>query len=424
MKLWIQSIQSIYKSNRRFFSIISYLFLTSALFVSFFYSLSKTDSVTLVPSCNFDECLENEETANVGTFVTDNSDTNNDEIINYFENLFSARNNSFLTGNVENLYTFYDTNNTYSQYSLLHEFKRIAYLRDWASSRNIAFTNISSSPSIREINIKDNNYSLVLDEEYKFTYTYKDAPSISNDFGVSLLHTVDLKKIGNSFVIQKDYYVDCFQEGLDDYNFTLDETDLPISKYKTYNVSIDRSDLLFEENEKYDRTSAVNYANKYCGISWVDNSHSKYNHDYYSYTAACGNCTNFISQCLSDYEEGGKLKQDKSWLYKNNNPDSPQATPTWVSADDFSDYLLTHNRGTLVAQGNFEELISKSTNLQEGDLITYNINGIIEHTAIITGFDSNGYPLVNANSVDKYKVPFDLGWSNYDITFDFISVTE
>lgn len=58
----------------------------------------------------------------------------------------------------------------------------------------------------------------------------------------------------------------------------------------------------------------------------------------------------------------------------------------------------------------------------QGDLITYNIYDSIEHSAIITDFDSKGYPLVNSNSIDKYKVPFDLGWTNKNTSFNIISI--
>ena len=424
MRLWFKDLIEFFKSKKKFFSTFLNIFLILVLFISFFYSLSRTNNLILVPSCQFEENIQYEATTNVGTFITDGEEPNEDEIIKFFNELFTTRNKAFLTGNVADLYKFYDTSHTYSKYSLLHEFKRIAYLRDWANERNISFSNISSTPKIRDIKINNSTYSIVLREEYKFDYFYKDTPDINNEFGVSLLHNVDLKKMGNSFIVQKDYYLDCFQEGLKDYKFDLTEKQIPLTKFKAYNVNFNRNNLEFNTNKFYDRKAAVNYANKYCGISWANDNNSRYNNNYYVYTASCGNCTNFISQCLSDKNEGGKLKQDKIWLYETKHSKPPTASETWINSDKLINYLLSTKRSTLINSGNFENLMSNFNNLQHGDLISYNINNSIEHTAIVTDFDNKGYPLVNSNSIDKYKFPFDLGWSNDDITFNLLSIIE
>lgn len=424
MRLWLQDLIKFFKNNKNFFSMFLNIFLIATLFISFLYSLSRTNKLILVPSCQFEENIEYEATANVGTFITDGEEPTEDEIITFFNELFSTRNKAFLTGNVEELYKFYDKSHTYSQYSLLHEFKRIAYLRDWANERAITFSTIESTPKIKDLKINNSTYSIVLSEEYKFKYFYKDTPDIINDFGVVLLHTVDLKRVGNSFIVQKDYYLDCFQEGLKDYKFDLTEKEIPLTKFKTYNINFNRDSLNFDSNKIYDRKAAVNYANKYCGISWANDKSKGYNSNYYVYTASCGNCTNFISQCLADKTEGGKLKQDKTWLYKPKSSKPPTVSETWVNSSKLINYLLNNNRCNLINTGNFEILMDSFPKIQPGDLISYNINNSVEHSAIITGFDNKGYPLVNANSIDKYQIPFDLGWSNDDITFSLLSITE
>ncbi|MBU3128796.1 amidase domain-containing protein [Clostridium tagluense] len=41
---------------------------------------------------------------------------------------------------------------------------------------------------------------------------------------------------------------------------------------------------------------------------------------------------------------------------------------------------------------------------------------------MVTGFDSHGYPLVNTNTIDRYHVPWDLGWGDKNINFYLIHV--
>ena len=38
-----------------------------------------------------------------------------------------------------------------------------------------------------------------------------------------------------------------------------------------------------------------------------------------------------------------------------------------------------------------------------------------DHKAVISGFDSNGYPLINCNSLNAVNMPFDFGWNEKNI---------
>ncbi|GAB6167972.1 amidase domain-containing protein [Clostridium carnis] len=403
-----------------------YFLLPSILFINLFNSISKTKNIQMVPSYLAEDNLEFEETSNVGSFLTDVSENTSDSILPFINDLFSTRNSSFSTGNVENLYKYYDITQLYGKYSLSHEFKRISYLRDWASERDVSFSKIESYPHIISLKNKDNIYKLTLREEYKFSYFYNDLPNINNDFGFSIFHTIDLEKLGNSYAIIKDYYLDCFQEGLNDYKFTLKEKELPITKFKTYDINYKFKNNSLENSTDYDRKSAVEYANKYCGISFANSTDSRYNPNYYTCISSCGNCTNFVSQCLSDNIAGGKLPQDNLWNYNYNESKGVVASDAWVSSSKLVNYLLDSKKGSIVLSGSLENILkalnSEELNIMQGDLITYNIYDSIEHSAIITDFDSKGYPLVNSNSIDKYKVPFDLGWTNKNTSFNIISI--
>lgn len=404
---------------------LSCCLLTTFLVGNFIYFISNTSKSSFVPSVFFSEGYENEPIAHVGTFITDSNEDLELSIISFLNNLYTTRNNSFLSGNVEELYKFYDTAQNFSSYSLKHEFKRIAYLRDWANERNISLTNIESTPKIKDLEIKDNTYKLTLTEEYKFDYVYNSAIEKINTFGVSLIHNLELKSFGDTFVVGKDYYQDCFESGLNDYNFNLTEKTIPITKLKTYNLSF-YNDIKVENTENYNRKAAIEYANKYSGISFANNLDYKYNSVYHIYTAGSGNSTNFISQCLGDTVEGGGMTQGKEWSYKYNESKGVMASTTWVNSEKLLNYLLSSNKANISFSGSFDKIlkdISESNiKITPGDLIIYKKGNYIEHSAIITDFDNLGYPLVNSNSIDKYKVPFDLGWSNENSEFYIVKI--
>lgn len=413
------------KNKKKIFKASSYLLFSIFLITNFVFFISKTSNSSFVPSVFFSEVYEGEPIAHAGTFITDSDENLETSIISFLNELYTTRNKSFTTGNVEELYKFYYTAQTFSSYSLKHEFKRIAFLRDWASERNVSFKNIESTPKITSIKEKDNTYDLTLSEEYKFDYIYNDAPEKINSFGVSLIHTLELKRFGNSFIVTKDYYQDCFEGGLDKYDFNLTEKNIPLTKFKAYNLNF-KVNPTPPNSSTYNRESAVDYADKYSGISFATNLDNKYNSNYYTYVAGSGNCTNFISQCLSDSLEGGGMPQDKDWSYKFNESKGVMASETWVNSEKLLDYLLSSNKAYIAFSGSFNEILdsmSKSSDeIKLGDLVIYKKGGYVEHSAIITGFDNSGYPLVNSNSIDKFKFPFDLGWNNDNSEFYIVSL--
>lgn len=411
--------------KKKIFKASSYVLLSILLISNFVFFISKTSNSSFVPSVFFSELYEGEPIANVGTFITDVDENLEASILSFLNDLYSTRNDSFTTGNVEELYKFYDTSQTFSSYSLKHEFKRIAYLRDWANERNVSFKNIESTPKIASLKEKDNTYSLTLSEEYKFDYIYNNAPEKVNNFGVSLIHTLELKNFGNSFIVTKDYYQDCFESGLGEYDFNLTEKNIPLTKSKLYNLNF-KINATPENSSTYNREAAVNYADKYSGISFATNLDTKYNSNYYTYIAGSGNGTNFISQCLSDIFEGGGIPQDKTWSYKFNESKGVMASEAWVNSGKFLNYLLSSDKAFIAFTGSFDEILdsmSKTSNeIKLGDLVIYKQGEYVEHSAIITGFDNSGYPLVNSNSIDKFKVPFDLGWNDADSKFYIVSI--
>ncbi|MGG7057746.1 hypothetical protein ACQPUY_14555 [Clostridium nigeriense] len=229
---------------KRLMPLLSRFFIYIFLVSNFIYFISTTKN-TNSPSSEFftkhyKSIYSNDITANVGTFITDRNENIEESIANFFQDVFTIRNEAFLNGNVEKLYKFYDTSQTFSAYSLKYEFKRIAFLRDWANVKNITFKNIQSTSNIKDLKVSNETYNLTLGEVYKLNYFYNTDPEKINTFEIELIHTIELKDTGDTFIINKDYYEDYFKNCLNDYDFDLTEKNIPLSKgnIKTFNFNL------------------------------------------------------------------------------------------------------------------------------------------------------------------------------------------
>ena len=213
--------------NKKLLKLLSGFFVYIFLITNFIYFLSTTKKFNSSPT-EFTSTNDNDDiTSNVGTFITDSKKNVESSIVNFMQNVFDIRNSAFLNGNVEKLYKFYETSDNFGEYSLKHEFKRIAFLRNLAKKRKLTLKNIESTPTIKDIKIKNGLYNLTLSEKYIFTYFINDNPNKVNTFTIDLIHTLELKDSGNSFIILKDYYEDYFKNGLDEYEFNLTEKIIP-----------------------------------------------------------------------------------------------------------------------------------------------------------------------------------------------------
>ncbi|MBZ9686699.1 amidase domain-containing protein [Clostridium estertheticum] len=377
-----------------------------------------------------DNCFTNKDMS-ISTIASVNSDKA--EITKVLENIYEDRCSMFITRDITNLPNYYDTSQKLGKASLDHEVKRLTYFNDWSNQRGMNFIKVESTPKIKKITNTKKGLRLLVDEYYKFEYAYKNdiTPTI-NVFGVGLSHSIELIITGYKWIIYSDSYLDCFEDALKSYsgeikNFKLKADKDPI--YKLENCPKIPSELKVVNNGGYDKINAVKYADKYCGVPWASGNSTKYNKRYTNYNGIGGNCTNYVSQSIGD-KEGGGLPFDGIWYctYKKN--DGADESPAWINADAFKKYLIYSGKGKIVGKGSFKELISRIPGypcgavqkLDIGDLICYAKGNVIDHFAIVTGFDSHGYPLVNTHTIDRYRVPWDLGWGDKNINFYLIRV--
>ncbi|WP_123053202.1 amidase domain-containing protein [Clostridium sp. JN-1] len=355
-----------------------------------------------------------------------NKHISDSDISSELQKIYDIRSNALKTGDYSTLSDCYDTSKPSGKYALDHEIKRVKYLKDWSSQKNIEFQNIKSNINIKKVRRSGNALRLSLIESYKFDYNYKgDQANSINPFGVGIRHTVSLINKNQKWLILSDWYTDCFEDSLQLYANNADNkyaSSQNIFDMTSNFISKINSTLVKSSRNHYNRENAVAYADKYCGAAWGSSNDFKYNKKYQDYNGAGGDCTNFISQVLGD-KQGGSLKINDTW-----HPSSR----AWSNADGLKSYLLYSGRGRIIKVGTYNQLTNSHrmsdeilNSLQVGDLIAYEKGrGNIDHFAIITGFDTHNYPLVNSHTTDRYHVPWDLGWGNKDIRFFFIHVND
>ena len=73
-----------------------------------------------------------------------------------------------------------------------------------------------------------------------------------------------------------------------------------------------------------------------------------------------------------------------------------------------------------IAKGSYQQVYKAAYNMRPGDFVAYERKGRIVHISTVTGLDSKGYPLVTCHNTDRLLVPYDLGWSNENITFHLV----
>ncbi|MBD2871239.1 amidase domain-containing protein [Paenibacillus arenilitoris] len=110
------------------------------------------------------------------------------------------------------------------------------------------------------------------------------------------------------------------------------------------------------------------------------------------------NCTHYVSQCLfaGNAPMNYTGKRETGWWYKGRNKGSEWWSYSWAVSNALTNYLTAARTSGLRA-----EVVRSADELQLGDVITYDWNGDhrFQHSTIVTAFDSQGMPLVNANTV-------------------------
>ena len=286
--------------------------------------------------------------------------------------------------------------------------------------RGVRFTEARSSVRIPWCELQGNHAELIIHQTLQVGYVYPGSPTV-NHFGIGTRHWMKMTRRKGKWSICQDFYTD----GLGD-DSLVPEPKPADGKPPQGEPPVHTSPQ--SATESYDRDGIKRYPAVLVGypLHGSGNNH-QYNLQYGDLSAKGGDCANYVSQCLSD-KSGGKLPLDGGWFYSHDQ-NGFSGSQAWVRAQNLCDWLLYSGRGKLVARGTFPELNNPSKNhpsgavrkLRKGDVIGYGTKDCIEHVAIIVGWDSRGYPLVNSHSVDRYHCPWDMGYDKTTV-FDLIQV--
>ncbi|WP_226038582.1 amidase domain-containing protein [Aquibacillus saliphilus] len=137
-----------------------------------------------------------------------------------------------------------------------------------------------------------------------------------------------------------------------------------------------------ETRFKYDRLAAVQYAERW----WND-----YNPGYKKFE---NDCTNYVSQCIhaGGATMRGAPNKTNGWWFENGN-----CSHSWAVAHSLRWYLSGSNQGLKGKE------LDSPKDLRPGDVICYDFQGDSkwDHNTIVVEKNSDGYPLVNAHTINS-----------------------
>ncbi|WP_127534425.1 amidase domain-containing protein [Paenibacillus kobensis] len=110
------------------------------------------------------------------------------------------------------------------------------------------------------------------------------------------------------------------------------------------------------------------------------------------------NCTNYVSQCIFAGHAPMNYtgKRDSGWWYQGRNGGREMWSYSWAVANAMHSFLASGKKNGFRAT-----VVDSADQLQLGDVICYDWNGDYryQHSTVVTAFDVDGMPLVNANTV-------------------------
>lgn len=326
-----------------------------------------------------------------------------DEIYQVLDDIFKFRNKALLEKDLDSLNYMYNKEKKFGLWAYEHELKKMKYLHMWSEKQGVKFKDVDTIIRIKYVKEKDSGLQISFTASTEYKYYYINQPEKTNMFRIGTYHLLDLEKLEDKWLITRDWYNDPFADSLNLDQIKSDE----VNNFITSHTARDISGL----NEK--RKKAVEYADEYCGAAADEEYGLKYNEKYKNYNPLGGDCANFASQIL---HEGGGLRKNYTWNYIKD------GTKAWVNAQAFKNYMVQSGRASVIAKGSYHDVYKLSYKLLPGDFVAYVKKGKVVHISVVTGVDSKGYSLVNCHNTDRYRVPWDLGWSDKNIKFYLVRV--
>lgn len=326
-----------------------------------------------------------------------------EEMSQVLDQMFQIRNKAMVENDLDTLQLLYDKSTTLGTWAFEHQIKKLKYLHNWADKQGVSFIEIRTKIVVRWTKGKGEKVTANFTASTEYDYVYENDSADVNMLRIGTYHEVDIIQKEDSWLIAKEWYTDPFADSLNSDN-------LKVENNKAFITSQAMRDL---SNISQRRLDAVTYADKYCGAAANEEYGYAYNKKYKDYNPLGGDCANFASQVLF---EGGKFRKTGSWKYEKD------GSKAWVNAQAFKDFWLYSGRASLIAYGSYDKVLKASYKLLPGDFVAYEKKGKVVHISVVTGADSKGYSLVNCHNTDRYRVPWDLGWSDKGIRFWLVRV--
>ncbi len=290
-----------------------------------------------------------------------------------------------------------------AKWAMSHEHGKLRYMKQWAQNRKVRFVHSKPTIKVKQLKVTPDRARFYVAQSLALGYVYPNEEQI-NMFGVGTRHIIELRRQGDKWLISLEWYTDPLGDDTEVPDVTpalVPDTPFPATPV------LQRVPAGPVAAKGYDRDGAVRYADEYCGVAWGCGNSNRYNTNFRDYNGVGGDCTNYVSQAL---REGGGVK-----------------VPIITRVDTLAAHLQHSGRASMVARGAFQQLWKEAASrsegfgrwIKKGDLVAYQEKGKLEHFAIVTGFDSRGYPLVNSHTADRYHVPFDLGWDRKTVYWLF-----
>ncbi len=318
--------------------------------------------------------------------------------------LFDLRNNCVLKQDTDTLKSIFLTSEKNGRWAYEFEVQRAKYLKNWSAKQGVDIKGIQTRITIKTVKQVGRGYSFYLISSNEYRYVYKDDPQQENIFRLGAYHSLDLipNEDSDDWIISREWYDDPLMDSIN-----LDNVTEEMTAYITSHPAIDTSGISAQ------RVAAVEYADMYCGAASDGQNGYAYNSDYTNYNPLGGDCANFASQVLC----AGGFKKNGTWNYTGG-----KGSRAWVNAQGFKDYLIYSGRASLLASGSYKEIYQYAYSLRPGDIVAYVKKGKVTHVSVVTGADSKGYPLVSCHNLDRYRVPWDIGWSGDNVRYFLLNV--
>jgi hypothetical protein len=335
--------------------------------------------------------------------TTASSDEVTPPLVSSINTMLHLRAAALLNQQTEGLQTMYDLGAATGRWALEHEIRRVKYMKAWSEKRGLRLVETATDTRIVRTEKKGDSVWAYVIQSMGFGYIYLDDPETKmHRFGIGTRHVMELILRDGRWVLKRDWYIDPLDQEPPIPEMTVAAREPLIS------TEVTTAPFFVAQRRAYRRSAAVEYANTYCGSAWGCGNDRRYNQEYRDYAGLGGDCTNFASQVLGD-PNAGNLPGDSIWHYSGKGWKGA-GTQAWVKAEAFARYLSYSGIAHRVGRGTYPHVVKMLSQLEPGDLIAYEQKGRIVHFSVITAHDSKGVALVNSHTVDRYQVPWDLGW--------------